>query len=45
MAEINRKANGSDAVELSRGASAINMIPARRPKIKKLSIIREFKIL
>ncbi|MFW9977591.1 MAG: hypothetical protein ACFFEJ_05835 [Candidatus Thorarchaeota archaeon] len=45
MAEMKRNAKGSDAVELSTGASVISITPANRPKIRKLSIISEVKIL
>ena len=45
MAEMNRNAKGSDVVELSIGASVISITPTSRPKIRKLRIMSEFKIL
>lgn len=44
IVEMNKNANGRDAVVPSTGASAMNITPTRRPNIKKLIIIREFKI-
>jgi hypothetical protein len=42
---MNRNANGKAAVAFSNGASKISKIPAKRPKIRKLIIITEVKIL